>query len=144
PKCHGRCGLYRLCANSSRARGLRLRRQPLRHPGLPVSAVSNSGVQPILSMLPELERFGDEAVAAPMLWPRDLPGVLRVEFPEGRLELLARRNWLALLRDRGGDLASAGARRPIRVRLRFRQLLDSALDADLPAGHVEQHRRARI
>src|SRR4029453_12931090 len=95
-------------------------------------------------VLPELVRVRNQTEAAPVRGAHYLAGIRRVELREPSLELLARLDRLALVRDRGADLAPARSCCPIRIGHGLWSLLDPALDSDLTAGHVDEDRRPRV
>src|SRR5262245_45046475 len=96
---------------------LLLRLEAFDRPRLAVAAVADPVVEPVLAVLPELERVGHQPVAAPVRWARDLARMRRVELGEAVLERLAGLDRLALRRHGRGDLAPARPRSPVGVRL---------------------------
>src|SRR4051812_33410582 len=94
-------------------------------------------MEPVLAVLPELERLRRQAVAAPGLRPLDLLAVeLRGQLAHPRLELVARPDRLALPRRERADPAVARPREEDLVGLLGRDALDGSLDAHLPAERM--------
>src|SRR5215210_5165363 len=107
--------------------------KPLQTPALAGTGVSSALVQPVVSVLPELDRVGLEQVATPVRRARHV-AVVRAQEPLG-LALDRRQigDRLALPRSGRGGPAARRPRRPVRVRLLRRELPHRPLDANLPA-----------
>src|SRR5262245_49343899 len=86
------------------------RRQPLDRPAAAAgAAVEDAVVQAVLAPLPELDRFGREAVAAPVRRPRHRFRVPARDAGEAALEGAAAGEPRALVRRPRGELAAARA-----------------------------------
>src|SRR5262245_15900480 len=96
-------------------------------------------------MRPELEDLRDDPETAPELGQRDVAVLeARVRLGVEALELRAICERRGLRRRPGRDLTGAGSGRPVRLRLLVRDLLDRALDADLPPELPPVHDRRRV
>src|SRR5688572_11864589 len=85
-------------------------REPLHPPALQLAAVEQPVVQPTRPALPELDRLGDDEVAAPLVGHRHVAAL------EAGAHLVVRRQQLGAVRDRPGLVrgvrAELGAARP--------------------------------
>ena len=98
----------------------------------------------VRAALPELDRLGHDAVAAPVVRQRyGLTRVLRLVGGEPRVQLCARGDDTALARSRRADLRALRPRVEIGLGHRARQLLDAALDAHAALEPVPPERRRR-
>src|SRR5437762_7520401 len=84
--------------NPAAAAAVPLGRQPLQLPALARARVTDTVVEPVLAVLPELDRLRPQPVAAPVRRERDLASfVFKRELGVAGLELLAAREGTALL-----------------------------------------------
>ncbi len=91
-------------------------------------------MEAVVTVDPELDGLGDEAVAAPERRQRNLDACESLlDVCNERVELGPTLERLRLGRRPGGELASSWACLPVLARLFRRQLVDDALDAHLPA-----------
>src|SRR6185436_11056448 len=92
-------------------------------------------VQAVGAALPQLDGVGPQAVAAPVVRPRDVAREPPVHLPHSLLELLAVPDHRALGRRPRAELGAARAGGEVGVRLLGGQPLDRALE---PGGAVER------
>src|SRR5438105_3772721 len=123
------------------------RRQPLHMPALARARVTGTVVQPVISVLPELDRVRPEPEAAPVRRTRHLaPFVLALELRVAALELFAALERMALLRGPRRKLTPPRARGEVRGRFGLRDPLDLTFHSDLLAElpPVEDEGRTRV
>ena len=112
-----------------------------------IPAVAEAIVQPVVAVLPELERLGREAEAAPGVGERHVTaGVVLGQLGHPPLENSRRSTTATLRRGERAQLASAGAAVRVGLGLLARRALHRALDPHLTPEQlpVEQQRRARV
>src|SRR6266511_2689823 len=96
------------------------------------AAIAQAVVQPAGAALPELDRLGDHAVAAPVRRPGHLPvGVGGRELVQAALQRRTAVDRLALARGPGAQAAAERPALEVGVGLGRRDLLDAPFDADL-------------
>src|SRR6266480_1378712 len=128
---------------ASRLREASLGRKPLDSPAASASRIKQAVVQPVGAALPELDALRNHAVAAPVRGPKGALAVAPTGFLHGSLQRGAVRHALALRRGPGREPGAQRPGRKVRVRLLGAQLLDAALDADLPLQVRPQDHQAR-
>src|SRR6185437_12914954 len=123
-------------------------RQALELPAALVARpVAKTVVQPVVAVLPELERFRSQAKPAPGLRQRQLGlRVARRDFRDAVLEPLAVRNRAALRRGERAQLTEPWPAAHVLRRLLRADSLDRAFDPDLAPEPipVKQQSRARV
>ena len=109
------------------------RREPLDEPAsVATPGVAQTVVQAVGAALPEFERVGDEAIAAPVGRPGDgLVGMAAFGFAVLRFEDVAARDHLALGRGPGADAGAPGPALEIAVGFLGGDAFDSSFDAHL-------------
>src|SRR5262245_25160289 len=113
---------------------LELGRQALDQPAVADSAITQSVVQAIVALLPELEGLGEEPKATPAGRQRQIAiRVPALQVADEALQPLAAVDRLALRRGQRAELAAAGAGANVRRRLLGARVLDRSLDPYLPA-----------
>src|SRR5438445_6757291 len=128
---------------ASRLREASLGRKPLDSPAAAAKRIKQAVVQPVGAALPELDALRNHAVAAPVRRPGRALAMAPAGLFHGGLQRGAARHALALRRGPGGE---PGAERPggeVGVRFPGAQLLDAALDADLPLQVRPEEHQAR-
>src|SRR5262245_11244012 len=111
-----------------------LGREALDPPAVAVAHVAQPVVQSVVAVLPELVRLRAQAVAAPVLGPRDVaPFELARELGDGHVELRSVGEHAALFRRRRCELRAAWPRREVGIGLVLAHALDRPLDPHLPA-----------
>src|SRR5205809_1131676 len=127
----------------SRLREASLGRKPLDSPAAASKRIKQAVVQPVGAALPELDALRHHAVAAPMRRPKGALAMAFTGFFHGGLQRGAVRHALALRRGPGGEPGAQRPGRKVRVRFLGAQLLDAALDADLPLQVRPEEHQAR-
>src|SRR5437879_5619755 len=128
---------------ASRRREASLGRKPLDSPAAAASRVKQAVVQPVGAALPELHALRHHAVAAPVRRPKGALAMARTGFFHGGLQRGAVRHALALRRGPGRKPGAPRPGREVGVRFLGAQLLDAALDADLPLQVRPEEHQAR-
>src|SRR5438309_4315427 len=127
---------------ASRLREASLGRKPLDSPAA-AKRIKQAVVQPVGAALPELDALRNHAVAAPVRGPKGALAMAFTGFLHGGLQRGAVRHALALRRGPGGEPGAQRPGRKVRVRFLGAQLLDAALDADLPLQVRPEEHQAR-